>query len=481
MDAFVNTFTSNFSPKAQAAPISLHANGFATRPNSSASTQLSNNRPALQHDVVQPPPLYGGPQAFRASSSSFQRQANSTDGWRAPRLPEGRVNAGFNTPQGPQQLSLPSALGKSQSEASLFPAGGERSFPDCSLSSSSSAGKLPSLDQRNNTAIGKHFGAARDRLGGTLRNIWGCGKARPGASGNYGYSVRPTSNEQQKRGCIEENEEMHYRAPEMLQPGAHLEAIAQKVFRLHAKGADELLAFCKLPAALQSLHAECQDFELSDDIVQQLPKLGSFQNTDLRFEDFLALFKQGLQGRDCQAPSSGKFAARLPSSPGLPSITFDGQRQTGGGAARPNPLGAPSDSPDRRASKRASLSLLGTANQPAVKAFKQRSPLKRKMRKAVVKLMKDPDLEGIAIKIFQVLDPRSNGGRLNLVELKSALKTFNLGFAEATFCEIADNWDHAWEFGDFLELFKDELRKAALESNGDQCPLSFSEFFALAR
>merc|ERR1740117_2130993 len=91
-----------------------------------------------------------------------------------------------------------------------------------------SASKLPSLDQRGQTGLGKHFGAAKEKL----RNIWQFGKGRATPTDDL-------ASEGVQGGRAAEA------GPE-LDLGPHHAGIAEKVFRLHAGGSDAL-AFARLP------------------------------------------------------------------------------------------------------------------------------------------------------------------------------------------------------------------------------------------
>jgi len=313
-----------------------------------------------------------------------------------------------------QPPGMPRSLGTSPSDPSLSVAIGSlpsrqatRPLPDCP--ESPKAVKLPALDQKGNmsmSSFGKYFGGAREKA----RNIWNSGKTRgsPEEAQTHVFEISP-----------------------------ELDAIALNVFHSHASGTPEAIAFAQLPAALQALHAECKDFELSVSLFEKLQaNFGSNTGVRLNFNEFLKLFKDGLP----------KACWQHIGSP---------QHKKGPGMGLPcSPTGS------RKA---------------------KRGPSKRKLRQTIIKLLQNPDLEDIAQKIFETLSVSSDGCSQNPPELHDVLNTFNLKGIEQVIRSRFVNCDNSLDFVDFFVMLQSELRSYGLDSVNNECPLNIREFFALVR
>lgn len=344
----------------------------------------------------------------------------------------------------------------------------------CDFSQSRSTGKLPSLDRGNHVSLGKQLGAARDRL----RNMWNFGKSNQAASPPSSAPSALPFSAKQKGSPVEVEQDrlsveaVQRRAAETLALEQDLDMIAQKVFRSHLTGRSDQLAFAKLPAALQSLLAECSEFQLSNDIVEQLHRtFGHNQNGHMSFAAFLALFKQGLPsrsrlGRTPQYWTDGP--KRASTAPGLSSINLDDEFP----GSPTSPGGRPNSVPvDSCASARTRVS--GGSRL-------ERLPPSRKMRHFIIKLLRHAEFEGIAGTIFQEFNPDSNCRPARAANLQIALKTSSMAHVEDVIRDVAAFGDHGRNFVCFLELLREELRNYALQSK-DGCPLNFREFVALAR
>lgn len=136
------------------------------------SSHLEAATPALQHDLVQVPPLLGKVNDFQRSLSGFGKPVSVPQPRSAPRQ--------FS----PQRHVSRCALGKSKSESALQGAANSDTLPKVPLGRSQSTGHLPSMDDRKHLALGRYcdFAAGPQRFRNTWASGWKSGKLGPLAS-----------------------------------------------------------------------------------------------------------------------------------------------------------------------------------------------------------------------------------------------------------------------------------------------------------